>query len=417
MHFKHLALAFGVAGPALAQRPSDTSICDYYTTALFTDNTPSNQYSLLTALVNTVVIGNYSACSVGGGLAGILAPAYFGGENVNLLPYFNGCLKSTNGGGKPVSVNFLDGGGAAPLMQNMPANSADSNQYGLLTHLYQFFGKLLGCSGYGQMGFPSYMGDPSMARVHKFMALDSAEVGYFISQVGAAATCFGVSSSDVSSVAGVLMQYFGYRCSPPLAITDGAQLQSICEDCSCPYDPNAQCGLYDHGGCYPEPMTASQCMSGAPTGYGSSTYSSMKYQPTYSSKDGKASSKYEKTKTPEYDSKTKSSQYEHKTKTSDYYKPTTTSKYKQKTSKYSKPTTSEYYDSKTKSSEYDHKTKTSSKEYMSTSTWGEKSSSTWGKESSSSIWGESSKYTSPSTTSTWSKESSKSEQYKSTSTY
>ena len=128
MHFKRLALAVGVAGPALAQRPSDTSICDYYTTALFTDNTASNQYALLTALVNTVVIGNYSACAVGGGNPGILAPAYFGGENVNLLPYFNGCLKSTNGGGMPVSVNFLDGGGAAPIMQGLPANSPNSNQ-------------------------------------------------------------------------------------------------------------------------------------------------------------------------------------------------------------------------------------------------------------------------------------------------
>lgn len=132
---------------------------------------------------------------------------------------------------------------------------------GLLTHLYQFFGVLLGCSDVGEMGFPYYMGDPSMARVHKYMALDSAEVGYFISQVGAAATCLGVSSADVSTVAGVLMQYFGYRCSPPITVVDGPQLDSICEDCSCPYDPMAQCSLYDNGGCYPEPQTAPGCKS------------------------------------------------------------------------------------------------------------------------------------------------------------
>jgi hypothetical protein len=125
------------------------------------------------------------------------------------------------------------------------------------------------------MGFPSYMGDPSMARVHRFMALDSAEVGYFISQVGAAATCLGVSSSDVSAVAGVLMQYFGYRCSPPLAITDGKQLQSICEACSCPLDPNAQCWRYPDGGCEPEPKVAPQCAtSGSASGsYGSAAAS------------------------------------------------------------------------------------------------------------------------------------------------
>lgn len=110
------------------------------------------------------------------------------------------------------------------------------------------------------MGFPAYMGDPGMARVHKFMALDANEVGYFISQVGAAATCLGVASSDVSAVAGVLYQYFGYRCSPPVDIgIGGKHRESICEDCSCPLDPNADCKLYSRGGCYPEPRTAPQC--------------------------------------------------------------------------------------------------------------------------------------------------------------
>jgi hypothetical protein len=47
------------------------------------------------------------------------------------------------------------------------------------------------------MGFPACTGNSSMARVHRFMALDPAEVGYFISQVGAAATCLAVAASDV----------------------------------------------------------------------------------------------------------------------------------------------------------------------------------------------------------------------------
>ena len=68
-----------------------------------------------------------------------------------------------------------------------------SSYSGLLTHLYQFFGILLGCSGVGEMGFPSYQGDPSMYRVHKYMNLDPNEVGYFISQVGGAAASFGKS--------------------------------------------------------------------------------------------------------------------------------------------------------------------------------------------------------------------------------
>ena len=37
----------------------------------------------------------------------------------------------------------------------------------LLTHLYEFFGVLLGCSDVGMKGFPAYAGDASMYEVHK----------------------------------------------------------------------------------------------------------------------------------------------------------------------------------------------------------------------------------------------------------
>lgn len=57
MFFKALAVAAAVSGVA-AQRPSNTSICDYYTTALLMNNTAENQLTLLTLLVNTAVIGN-----------------------------------------------------------------------------------------------------------------------------------------------------------------------------------------------------------------------------------------------------------------------------------------------------------------------------------------------------------------------
>lgn len=104
------------------------SLCDKYTQALFMSDTAANQYSLLVALVNTVVIGNYTQPNVGIAVPGILAPGVYNGEQVNLLPYFNGCLLSTNNNGMPASVNFLDGGGAAPLMNNMPADDTTSNQ-------------------------------------------------------------------------------------------------------------------------------------------------------------------------------------------------------------------------------------------------------------------------------------------------
>lgn len=118
-----LSLLAAAVAPAMATQ----SLCDKYTTALLTDNTAANQYLLLTLLVNTVVIGNYTQPNHNA-VPGILAPAMYGGEEVNLLPYFNGCLLSTNVNNVPSSVNFLDGGGAAPLMMNMPANSMNSNQ-------------------------------------------------------------------------------------------------------------------------------------------------------------------------------------------------------------------------------------------------------------------------------------------------
>jgi hypothetical protein len=57
MLFRHLAVAVAI-GTAIAQRPSNTSICDYYTTALLKNNTAANQKTLLTLVVNTAVIGN-----------------------------------------------------------------------------------------------------------------------------------------------------------------------------------------------------------------------------------------------------------------------------------------------------------------------------------------------------------------------
>ena len=74
---------------------------------------------------------------------------------MNLLPYFDGTLASSNrGGAQGVSVNFLGDGGATPLLMNRPANTTSSAQYKLLVHLYSFFGILLGCSN--NTLYPSY---------------------------------------------------------------------------------------------------------------------------------------------------------------------------------------------------------------------------------------------------------------------
>lgn len=129
--FDTALLTLATVGAATAMgRPANVSICDYYTTALLKQNTAKNQYTLLTMLVNTVVIGNYTQPNIGIPVPGILNPkATFNGTAVNLVPYFDGGLASSNDGGKMgVAKNFLDGGGAAPLKKNMPANDMTSNQ-------------------------------------------------------------------------------------------------------------------------------------------------------------------------------------------------------------------------------------------------------------------------------------------------
>jgi len=259
MQFTTVALA-SLATLAAAQRPTNTSICDYYTTALLKNNTAANQETLLTLVVNTAVIGNYTKPNVGIAVPGILNPkATYNGTAVNLVPYFTGALASSNRGGSAgVSVNFLDGGAATPLLANKPADSTSSVQYTLLTHLYQYFGAVLGCSA---PDYPAYQGHTSMYEVHKFMALNSAEVGYFIEQVGLSAASFGVATADVDIVGKALTDLFDYRCAPATSVLGGKvapELQSICIDADCPIAANATCSAY-------APVVKPQAVNGTAT--------------------------------------------------------------------------------------------------------------------------------------------------------
>jgi len=225
-----------------------TSICDKYTTALLTQNTAANQYTLLKLIVNTVIIGNYTTPNVGVKVPGILATGTYNGETINLLPYFNGSGNTSNVNGIASKVNFLDGGGAAPLLLSEPANDATSNQYFLVTHLYQLFGKLLGCSlqsTNSSGAFPAYSGDASMYQTHKFMNLSANEMGYFIEQVGLAAKSFGVTTTDVTTVADALNSLFNYRCLQPAAVTYSyADTQSICIGKGCSLAASPNCSAY-----------------------------------------------------------------------------------------------------------------------------------------------------------------------------
>jgi hypothetical protein len=111
MRTKNIVVAALAGVPLVASQ----SLCDKHTTNLLGSNTAANEYTLLQLLVNTVVIGNYTQPNVGIAVPGILAPATYMGEQVNLLPYFNGCLKSSNRGA-PTAINFLDGGAAQSII-------------------------------------------------------------------------------------------------------------------------------------------------------------------------------------------------------------------------------------------------------------------------------------------------------------
>ncbi|MCJ1463417.1 hypothetical protein MMC07_002024 [Pseudocyphellaria aurata] len=265
------------AGLILAQRPDNTSICDYYTNALLDENNSTNQYTLLTLVVNTALIGNYTKPNVGIMVPGILAPGTYNDTDINLLPYFNGALKSSNRGGDiGVAINFLDDGGAVPLMMNKPSNGTESQQYKLLTHLYEYFGVLLGCSLVGTPGYPAYSGQNSQGRVHKFMNLNEYELGYFITQVGLSAASFGVSTEDVTAVGHALAKLFAYRCAPETVVvpSQGPHLQSICQADTCPLSPNDTCSAYPSS---IEPAVANATLAG---GEGSNSTSSSNHSST-----------------------------------------------------------------------------------------------------------------------------------------
>lgn len=249
MKFTALAIATAALTTGVsAQRPTNTSICDYYTGALLKANTAENQYTLLKLLVNTVVIGNYTKTPAPmNAVPGILAAGKINDTDVNLAPFFTGMSGPTTNRGNVATagVLFLDGGGAAPLLNNtLP--TMGSNQYFLVTHLYQYFGSLLGCTMQGNTAFPAYEGNPSQYDVHKYMYLTNAQNTYFIQQVALAASSFGVATSDIQAVGAALNMYFNQRCTQNVSIPATARPlpQAICISSDCPLAANSSCAAY-----------------------------------------------------------------------------------------------------------------------------------------------------------------------------
>ncbi|KAL2784044.1 hypothetical protein BJX66DRAFT_344398 [Aspergillus keveii] len=244
------------------QRPITTSICDFYTSQILGTNTATSQQLLITLLVNTFVIGNYTTPNTGHAVAGIAAPAVYNGTEMALLPYFTGELNSTNTGGEVGTTKlFLDNGGAEPIAMNMSsAGDVHSAQYNLLTHIYQYFGHLLGCSRQGGPAFPNYQGRTSMYEVHRYMNLDITQMTFFITQVHDSAISLGIAPDDAAVLVDTLNTSFNARCSPETVITyqrqqgreeqigDTPEFQSVCIADNCPLAPEADCAAYPLNG-------------------------------------------------------------------------------------------------------------------------------------------------------------------------
>ena len=119
------------------------------------------------------------------------------------------------------------------------------------------------------------------------MDLSYAEVGYFITQVALSAASFGVAQSDLQIVGEALGSFFDVRCAPPTTIipAQGAQLQSICTDTTCPLAVNASCALYQSNVTEPASATVSSKVA---TGTATATASGSSTATTASAAAGAA---------------------------------------------------------------------------------------------------------------------------------
>jgi len=247
MTLKALILLLALGANA-AQRPSEISICDWYAEDLFGANTAANQQLLMTYILNTAILGNYTQPNVGIAVTGVAGISVFNGTTVDVITYFDAALYSTNDGTTPhgVAKNFLDDGGATPLMNSMASNgNMSSAQYKLITHVWQYFGVLLNCSLQGNDDFPAYEGRQSMYEVHKYMDVTAYEQGWFVDQLTLAAASIGFTAADTTIWFNTMTGLFSSRCSLPTAVGyQSPQLQAICISSDCPLAENSDCSLY-----------------------------------------------------------------------------------------------------------------------------------------------------------------------------
>jgi hypothetical protein len=93
-----LAILFGVS---LAQRPTNASTCDYYAQSLYGANTTATQFQLVQGIVALAFGGGFNLSNVSSDITGILNPGTFQNLTVDLRPWFNGSIDSTNLNNQP----------------------------------------------------------------------------------------------------------------------------------------------------------------------------------------------------------------------------------------------------------------------------------------------------------------------------
>jgi len=121
-----LTTAALLCGVALAQRPGNATICDYYAIQRYGSNSSTTQNLLIQDVV-ALAFGGGAKFPQYSNVTGILNPGTFiyNGQiiPVDLRPWFNGSIDSSNLNGNPTGIDWLDGGGLDPLYEYLANNT------------------------------------------------------------------------------------------------------------------------------------------------------------------------------------------------------------------------------------------------------------------------------------------------------
>jgi hypothetical protein len=118
----------------LGQRPDNTSLCDYYAEALYGTNSNVTQFRLIQSIVGLAFAGPFNLPNASSDLTGIWNPGTFNGHSVNLRPWFNGSIASTNVDNQALAVNWLDDPAGLQPIEDFLSGSAPAITLGNSTN-------------------------------------------------------------------------------------------------------------------------------------------------------------------------------------------------------------------------------------------------------------------------------------------